>query len=106
VTVSVEPLMVALVTEVLTKSMGSPTCQSVIVPVRPDGLSVSVAFDRLAHPEPIEIFPRRRQDAFADGFPRVAHLVDEKHVIAPARQRECCCAAGRTTADQQNVRLS
>jgi hypothetical protein len=45
VMVSVVPLMPALVTEVLTKSMASPTCQLEIVPVRPDGLCRSSVAD-------------------------------------------------------------
>ena len=41
VTVSVDPLMPALVTDVLTKSMTSPTCQPEIVPLSPCGCSKS-----------------------------------------------------------------
>ena len=56
-TISVKPLMPALVTDVLTKSIASPTCQPEIVPLNPCGCTKSNVPDVLANVTPIAMPP-------------------------------------------------
>src|SRR5262249_17173335 len=69
-------------------------------------LDIAVAFNRFTDAQEVEIFPCRRQDAFTDGLARVMRFVDEQNVIAAFGEPKCGRAAGRTTSDDQNIRLS